>query len=345
MFWKGTGYRLFDPKPRDADRAAYALARSWAAFEPAYAAGLVAAKADRLLTNERGLLYWPLYRESVLRDPPRRWFDGQRALIERIVDGYWYFLSAAALAGLAVAACRRDWRALSLAPFPAALVALYATFFSEVRYHLAIAIFLFPYAALALRWLVVAPRRARLAEAAAVAAVVCALGAGWPRLLHAAAGVRARHRWAVCVCDVAGQSRLCRFRATVPRPGDQTSPLRGVWNGIGVRVEGAEAAAETRLELPPGRYRVSVRGDGGDAAPARAGTDPGGAAPPLRATLRAGGGVLAEEAVAVGATAILAGDFNHPGGEAVLDLRVGRDAQGAVPTAWFTDIRVEPDPR
>ena len=35
-------------------------------FEPPYALGLLAAKADRLLTHERPLLYWPLYRQSVL---------------------------------------------------------------------------------------------------------------------------------------------------------------------------------------------------------------------------------------------------------------------------------------
>jgi len=97
MFWKGTGFRLFDPSPRDADRAAYALAKSWAAFEPAYAIGLVAAKADRLLTHERPLLYWPLYRESVLRDPARAFFERHRAGIERLVDGFWYLLAATKL--------------------------------------------------------------------------------------------------------------------------------------------------------------------------------------------------------------------------------------------------------
>jgi len=356
MFWKGTGYRLFDPKPRDSDRAAYALARSWAAFEPAYAAGLVAVKADRLLTHERGLLYWPLYRESVLGDPPRRWFDGQRAHIERIVDGYWYFLAAAALAGLGVAVCRRDGRALSLALFPAALVALYATFFSEVRYHLAIAIFMFPYAALALRWLAAAPRGgARKVELAAVAAIVAALFVGWPRLLQAAAGVRARHRWAVCVCDVAGQSRLCNFRARVPGPErrrDGPSPLRGVWDGIGLYIEGAEAAAETRLDLPPGRYRVSLRGEAGDGEGKSAGgqgeIDDGALGPSLRATLRAGGAVLAEGPVGGREAVVLAGDFNHPGGEAAIDLRVSSFAGAGAPSvarAWFSDIRVEPDLR
>jgi 4-amino-4-deoxy-L-arabinose transferase-like glycosyltransferase len=68
MFTEATGYTLLEPPHREADRAAYDLAKGWAAFEPDYTAGLLAAKADRLLTHERPLLYWPLYRQGVLPD-------------------------------------------------------------------------------------------------------------------------------------------------------------------------------------------------------------------------------------------------------------------------------------
>ncbi len=79
---RGPGYKLFAPPHPAADRAAFALAKDWTRLEPAYAAGLLVAKADRLLTTERPLLYWPLYRQSVLPEgrpvaalvlrPPRR---------------------------------------------------------------------------------------------------------------------------------------------------------------------------------------------------------------------------------------------------------------------------------
>ena len=62
LFSEGTGYRLFAPPHREGDRVAFKLAVEWARTEPKYALGLLASKADKLLTHERGLLYWPLYR-------------------------------------------------------------------------------------------------------------------------------------------------------------------------------------------------------------------------------------------------------------------------------------------
>src|SRR5207344_908693 len=77
LFAEGTGYKLFEPPHPAADRAAFALAKDWTRVEPRYAAGLLAAKADRLLGAERPLLYWPLYRQSVLPEggPVLRWFS------------------------------------------------------------------------------------------------------------------------------------------------------------------------------------------------------------------------------------------------------------------------------
>ena len=93
LFSEGTGYALFAPPHRESDRVAYALAKQWTAFSPPYALGLLVAKADRLLGAERPLLYWPLYRQSVL--PPGTWFDVHRAGIERVVDGSYYLMIAA----------------------------------------------------------------------------------------------------------------------------------------------------------------------------------------------------------------------------------------------------------
>ena len=88
---------------------------------------------------------------------------------------------------------------------------------------------------------------------------------GWPRLVRAGAALRDRHRWAVCVCDVAGASRLCNWRAVMtPAPGvAESSPVRGVWDGVGLRVTGitpsASASASSDIVLRPGRYRVRAR--------------------------------------------------------------------------------------
>jgi 4-amino-4-deoxy-L-arabinose transferase-like glycosyltransferase len=356
MFTKGTGYRLFDPSPRDSDRAAYALAKAWARREPAYAAGLVAAKADRLLTHERGLLYWPVYRASVLRDPQRAWFERRRAGLEALADWFWYALAAAAAAGVAVAAARRDWRALAVTLFPAALVALYATFFSEVRYHLAIAIFMFPFAGAALAWLARAARggvdRRRLgAEALAAAAAIALVAVAWPRLVAAGAALRDRHRWGVAVCTVGGQTRLCEWlpvRGGASARVGGRSPVRGVWDGVGLRVTAVTpAAAESAIDLPAGRYRIDARADAG------AGT----VSP--RVQLFADGQAIGApvEPPRIGAPpARLAGTVDHAGGPLRLEFRAGMDA-GAAPsvsapatedvtaTAWLYDINVEPDPR
>ncbi len=371
MFRLGTGYRLFDPDPRAADRAAYALAKSWAAFEPAYAIGLVAAKADRLLTHERPLLYWPLYRESVLRDPPRAFFDRHRQGIEWLVDGFWYVASGGGdrrsghrrRAGPTPDRRRRarPRPRLVLPLFPLALVALYATFFSEVRYHLAIAIFMFPYAAAAWVWLArLAPTRGRghRREGIAVTLAVASLLVGWPALIRAGDTLRARHRWAVCVCGVGDRTTLCNWRATATG-GESASPLRGVWDGVGLRLPdpghardatagggrgdgsgGPSVAAASELDLPPGRYHVTARADRQPAGPARLRLDAD-QRPIATAAwgLDTAWGPDNDESVSI---RLLDGIVEHAAGKLRLDLR----AEGTAPaTVWLSDIRVERDLR
>jgi 4-amino-4-deoxy-L-arabinose transferase-like glycosyltransferase len=350
MFTKATGYALGEPPHREADRAAYALARQWTALEPSYALGLLGAKADRLLTRERPLLYWPLYRQGVLAPDPGSWLARHRTGLERLVDIYWDLLVAAALVGLVVAASRRIWPAVALALFPAALAAIYVAFFSEVRYHLAIAVFLFPSAGYAWRWLVAGARdglagrlnergRRRLArEAALGAAVVTALYAGWPRVVAAGAQLRDTHRWAVAVCAVDTRDTLCAWRPTIPAPGEGASGVRGVWNGFGLKVSTALAAAATDIDLPPGRYRVSVAVD--TATPA--------STPEVRLSLKVSGSTIATADLPLPAgapPARLSGAVEHQGG----NLRVEAYGQRLwsvptltdVPTVWISDLKIE----
>ena len=232
MFTAATGYELGEPPHRDADRAAYGLARQWTAFEPSYALGLLAAKADRLLTHERPLLYWPLYRQGVLDAETRAGFARHQAGLERLADAFWYALVAAAFVGLVVAASRRLWPALALLPLPLALAALYVVFFAEVRYHLAIAVFLFPYAGLAWRWLTQTLRdlagrrlnergRRRLVREALLALVVV-VG------LFVGVAAHAWRRAPTCAIATAGPSAsVTSARARACVPGGPRSRRRG----------------------------------------------------------------------------------------------------------------------
>jgi hypothetical protein len=161
---------------------------------------------------------------------------------------------------------------------PLALIALYTLFFAEARYHLAILALLFPFAGAGLCWLGEAAhdlarlaidrhRRPRLPlEAVCSALAVGALFLGWPRLLSAGERLRETRRWAASACSVDGSRRLCAFRPTLPAPGQGPSPVRGVWDGFGLRLSSTSVAAAARLELPAGSYRITTRAGGDRAA-------------------------------------------------------------------------------
>jgi len=362
LFAEGTGYKLFAPPVRESDRVAYALAKQWTRLEPPYAAGLLAAKADRLLSFERPLLYWPLYRQSVLPEGSRTltWFESHRAVIEKVVDGYWWGFVAACLIGMAAAAARRNFVALSLAPMPLALAALYTLFFAEVRYHVAIVALAMPFAGAGVVWVGEAlhdlarraidrQRRPRLVLEAVVSAIAIAVVfLGWPRMVAAGARLRDRHRWAACVCTVDGAKRVCAFLPTAPAPPGGPSPVRGVWDGFGLRLSpaapgGAAAppsalrvAAATDIELPAGRYRVSMRAEA-------AGPAPDGGSLELRA---ADAAIARADWPRAGVPVTIAGTTTHAGGK----LRIELGATGAilhpgdgVPSLWLSAIEVEPD--
>jgi hypothetical protein len=328
IFRETTGYTLLAEPHRDADRAAYAMARDWTRFERPYAAGLVVTKAERLLGSEAPLLYWPIFRPGVLPGGQAAWFARHRRGLERLVDVFWWLLAGAGAAGLALALARRSWPALAFLPLPLALAGIYAVFFAEARYQLPIVMFLFPLAAGALVWLAQSVRtggpKRREALAAAVALVL--VFGGWPALLWAGGRLRDGHRWAAHVCAVGGKSVVCKWRR---EDGGGASGLRGVWNGLGLE-PGRSARAE--VLLPAGTVRVRGQLD----------LAPAGAAAGL-AVLRAGAAVAEvslerlESESRAGRTVPVALEVAHPGGPLVLTL----SARGRGPRVWLSDLRIE----
>jgi 4-amino-4-deoxy-L-arabinose transferase-like glycosyltransferase len=321
IFLETTGYKLLAEPHREADRAAYALAKRWSRLEPAYAAGLVATKAERLLGREQPLLYWPIYRRGVLPEAQQSWFRRHQRAIEGLTEGFWFGLVGAGLFGLGLAVARRRWVALAFVPLQLALLGIYALFFAEARYQLPIVMFLFPAAGAALAW---AREGRACARQGLVAAGVAALVLlAWQTTTWAGQRLRERHRWAIGVCHVGGRAVSCAWRPEGP------SGIRGVWSGVGLA---GDARARMELEVPAGTWRVSARLDLAPVEPA-AGTvrfEADGAA------VEVARGRLETES-RVGRVVPLELLVTHPGGP--LSLRLS--SQGAGPRVWLDDLRVE----
>jgi hypothetical protein len=313
----------------------------------------------------------------------RDWFDRHRAAVERVTDGFWWTVCGLFLAGVALAFLRLPrgpaWVSVAVLAIPGALVIMYTVFFSEVRYHLAIAPLLFPQAGFALTWLSLRARDRfrRDGSALAILAISVAgpLVVGW-LALAGAERLRLGHRWAVTLCHLPdpADTQLCLWRRSGPAGG--VSPLRGVWNGVGLQLPDHEvgdvwAAAETDLRLPPGRYRIEVgvsRTSGQPGGPAggavrRSSPSPedrlvtpfvtrfvasGAAAPSV--ALRVGDTVFARNVAGPGllhpgqADDVVRGVVNHPGGAMRLQVEVeapaaheGLDRE----TLWISDLAVE----
>jgi 4-amino-4-deoxy-L-arabinose transferase-like glycosyltransferase len=361
MFRQLTGRSVLDEPHRQTDRAAYALAKEWTRFELPYAAGLVALKADRLLSPERDLLYWPIGRPGVLvGGPQQRWFAAHAGALHALADGFWLALVSLFVGGLGLALYQRRWTVLTWLPFQLALAATYTVFFAEPRYRIPIEMMAFPVAAFTLRqlWTTAArllrqrrsPEGARaVARAARPLAVVAAslliVFLAWPALLEIGGRLRLQHRWAATVWTMDGQPRLAKWRRQGPVDGP--SPVVGAPNGVRLtlpRLEPAvtEAHAEARIEtapLPAGLYQLR-----GQAVPSGI---PAGAG--LRFILSGPDGAIAEARFGppggAGATTAIAGVLRHPGGPLHLSARLERAGSGGPAgdpgSLWLTAFDVQ----
>ena len=273
MFHEVTGYTVLAEPHREADRASLAMALPWIRFDPAFTLGQLVFKAERMLVHERALLYWPLFRAGVLSGAAAGVASRHRSTLESVADTFWLATLVAGLAGLGVALARRHWLALSLLPFMVVLAGLYVVIFAEPRYRLPIALLVFPLAAGGLVWVVDTARdvvRARRMSRAARWETGLAVGlclvtlTGGSALAWAGRLLREHHRWAVQVCHVDQQARLCSWRGSGTNLADGRPVVRGVWNGVGLAVPVAtpdrtrEVAATTELELPPGDYAIEA---------------------------------------------------------------------------------------
>jgi 4-amino-4-deoxy-L-arabinose transferase-like glycosyltransferase len=373
IFKEASGYTLLAEPHRLADRASYQMARDWMKFSPAYAAGLVVTKAQRLLSEEKSLLYWPVYRAGVLRPGiVRGFFERGRPIIEAVVDGFWWALAAAFFAGVGVAVARRRWDALWFVPIGLALLAIYAFFFAEVRYQLPIVILMFPIAGGALvfardalghlgRWRrVPAGLRRELGCATAAVGIMALL---LPGLTWAGDRLRERNRFGVHVFALGDKTAVCKWRPT----SGGLSPVRGIWDGVGLRLSAVgpdgHVSARAELDLPPARYWIQAQwdlvpvaalaakpdDDAVDLAPA-----PAPALGDAVAIVRANDTLLARAPLSAllgagrdGTALPIEGVVDHPGGPLALNLDVqvpaGARGPGGLPDAaavWLTKLSV-----
>jgi 4-amino-4-deoxy-L-arabinose transferase-like glycosyltransferase len=260
-FAEVTGHAWLSEPHREADRRAYEWAHVWRRTSPAYTAGLAIGRAEKLLADERSLLYWPLYRAGVLRDPPLAFFSRWRRRIEWGTDGFYAFVMTAALAGMGLAAARRQWLALSLVPMQGALGAVYVAFFAETRYHLPIVALAMPAAAGAITGLARWTRDHTRAMAYALATPVLAWTL-WLFALPYGATLRDRHRFAVSSCQVNHGHTFCSWSRA--DNGRGPSPVQGVFDGVGIRVgDTCAARAAMTVSLPSGQHRITAHVDAG----------------------------------------------------------------------------------
>ena len=330
---------MLDEPHRETDRAAYAIAREWMRFEPAYALGLAVMKGDRLFDPEHRLLYWPIFRPGVLVGRPALFFARHHDAIVSFVDGYGLAIVALTLVGIVVAVARRRFALLALIPFQLALVATYTLFFAEPRYRLPIELLAFPFVTLALAAVPALVEILRRRQRPQVARALLTLGAAlalvvvwWlatPAVRDFGARLRAVHRWAVTMIAVDGGMRTLMWGPVAPLAPGATSPLAGAPNGVHIRADGARP---TRLRLvlgggalPAGSYelRLNLTTEG---------------ATPIEVAI---GGSRAT--VAPGAPVTLVAPLGHAGGPLTLAATLTGPAQS---TVWASDaVIVSRNPR
>jgi 4-amino-4-deoxy-L-arabinose transferase-like glycosyltransferase len=340
-FEEVTGLVWLKAPHHPADQAAYAIAKDWNAVSPRFTLGLRLQRALRLLGDERSLLYWPLYRQGVLRNGDARFFDDRRVEIEGVADGYWWGLWVLALAGAGLAIHHRK-RALVLWPFVFALCAVYVLFFAESRYHLGLAMLLFPSAGSALGELRRNNpdlRKSTLALAIAVPALVIF---GFMICTSLAPDLVATHRWAVSACHIEGKKSFCKWQREDASDPTGPSPVHGSLNGVGLDLgNGISPGARMTIALQPGRYLA--RGQIHRIALGQPGS-PSEATGTMRLAIAPAG---AEQTVSVDALEVpqnVALTFEVLDTEAVaITLRYQPDARQAAPSmrVWLDDVSIE----
>jgi len=290
MFKELTGRTFLSEPHHETDRIAYTMAKRWMAFEPAWTAGMIALRLERLFAPERGLLYWSLFRPGVLPRASADWFGQHRPAITTVVDDFYLFFVLCLAAGLGFAlAERRIAMAVPIA-CAAMLAATYALFVAEPRYRLTTEILLFPVAGFGLARLgavaaaLVHRRSLRDARPGLLltAAVVGGVVISTLLVVNGGQALRDRHRWAATVWHVDGQAQPAFWRRATAGP----SPVRGLADGVTLVLEAGRTEVTAEIVRPDGAGR--------------------GAAVDLRATLAWQGDTGAGARLEIGAAAISA---------------------------------------
>jgi hypothetical protein len=357
LFQELTGRTFLMEPHRQTDRAAYALAKQWIAFDPLWTLGMIAVRTERLFAPEHGLLYWSIYRRGVL--PPARaaWFNQHRSAIVGVTDGFYLLFIVGLAAGFCFVLVERRWIVLVPLPFALVLAGTYALFVAEPRYRLTSEVLLFPMAAFGVVRLAESGARAvqslieileiRRKPAAAVRyrghvdthdfgpsaverrgllgtlVALLALAVVTVIVTRGGAALRDRHRWAVAVWHVDGQPQLALWRRRTPGAG--RSPVRGTATGAAVVLAPLRRQAEAEVVLPNLTLpRGSVQ---------------------IRSVITWTGGPAPEAMVSIGGVPVPAGAneakgwFEHPGGPVVLVVRVDRTTDaGASVSALFDNV-------
>ena len=265
MFKELTGRTFLSQPHRETDRDAYAIAKRWMRFDPAWTAGMIALRLERLFAAEHGLLYWSVYRPGVLPlgSGAWAWFGRHRALVTNAVDVFYLLFVASACAGLAFALAERRFAIMLPAACGVLLAGTYALFVAEPRYRVTTEALFFPVAGFGLQRLgalgiALARRRGAGAGgrrgAILTAVMVAALGALALAVVAGGQALRDRHRWAVSLWRVDGIPRLAHWRPVSRLPGGQ-SPVGGSADAARLRVEAEVGPSGGRV---PGRALESA---------------------------------------------------------------------------------------
>jgi 4-amino-4-deoxy-L-arabinose transferase-like glycosyltransferase len=340
MFAELTGRSILDEPHDETDRLAFALAKDWTRFEPAFALGLATKRLERFFDQERRLLYWSVFRPGVLVGREGAWFAARAERIGAGVDRFGLAVALLAVTGVVAAAARGRWLAVSLVPFSLALTATYTLFFAEPRYRLPVELLAFPFAALVVHDVALVGyglargRRSRAFQhvwlrgpAIAFGVVATLLGSlAWGALDDVGARLRDRHRWAATVWRADGAARLAKWRPAdlhAPR-----SPVEGLADGARLASSGASPTAIVvdlgAAPLPAGDYALSLGGAASGALHVRV-------AP-------AGGHTLVDGDADATAPVALRASFTHGGGPLVLWVTL---TSPGVATLTVNDLRID----